>query len=264
MTAHFDGSSGSDLMETFLVGLLWAVGGAVAAAAVAFVVRRYTGDAHSESNALVGQVFTIVSGLNAVLLAFVLIGLFDAVATAREDSYAEAGGLVAVAWAGDALPEPARTRIRTLSHSYAETVLDREWPRMEAARKIDDQGWAQLEELRLTIAGVQPADDSQAEQKTEATNKLWEVYEARQDRLNSNAKRVSPVMWFALIISSLLSISLTYLMSGTRLVPYVVVVATLTATVALLLFAIYELQTPFHGGAQVDPDAFHTALQQLG
>ncbi|HEY0697974.1 MAG TPA: hypothetical protein VGD43_09205, partial [Micromonospora sp.] len=92
----------------------------------------------------------------------------------------------------------------------------------------------------------------------------WEVYQARQDRLNAGSKRVSTVTWFALVISSLLAISLTFFMTGSRLVAYVAVVAVLTATVALLLFAIYALQTPFHGGAQIDPEAFRQALRQLG
>lgn len=251
-------------MGTFLAGLFWtAVGGAVAATA-AFFVRRPETEGRSENNVVVGQVFTIVSGLNAVLLGFVLIGLFDAVSDAREDAYAEAGSLVAVAWTGDSLPEPARTQIRRLSQDYARTVVEQEWPQMRAGQTVDGAGWAQLEQLRVTIARVQATDYAQADRKLEVEKKLWEVYEYRQDRLKSSTKRVSTVMWFTLVATSLLSIALTYFMSGTRPFAYVIVACALAATLTLLLFAIYQFQTPFHGGAQVSSDAFRAALQQLG
>jgi hypothetical protein len=41
------------------------------------------------------------------------------------------------------------------------------------------------------------------------------------------------------------------------------VVSTLTATLTLLLFAIYQLQNPFTGGAAVGPGAFQSALERL-
>jgi Protein of unknown function (DUF4239) len=251
-------------MGIFLAGLIWTLAAAVVAATLAYLLRRPEIEGRSESNVVVGQAFTIVSGLNAVLLAFVLIGLFDAVGAAREDSYTEAGSLVAAAWAGEALPEPARSRIRTLSIAYARTVAEQEWPRMRAAGPVQGIGWAQLEDLRQAVADAKPADYHQTEQKIQAERRLWEVYESRQDRLKSSAKRVGMVMWFTLIASSLLSITLMYFMTGTKPAAYVAVAVALTSAIALLLFAIYQLQTPFHGGAQIGPDAFEAALQQLG
>ena len=53
-------------------------------------------------------------------MAFVLISLFDAAGTASADSYREANTLVAIDWAGDSLPEPARGQIHALSQAYAE------------------------------------------------------------------------------------------------------------------------------------------------
>jgi hypothetical protein len=42
-----------------------------------------------------------------------------------------------------------------------------------------------------------------------------------------------------------------------------VIVSMLSGAIGLLLFAIYQLQNPFGGGASVGPDAFISALSRL-
>jgi hypothetical protein len=42
-----------------------------------------------------------------------------------------------------------------------------------------------------------------------------------------------------------------------------IMVGVLAGTIALLLFAVYQMQDPFTGGAAVGPDAFTSALSRL-
>src|SRR5215208_1810613 len=81
-----------------------------------------------------GNVFTIVAGLNAVLLAFVLISQFDAASAAGEDARREADALVGLNWAAGSLAEPTSGRVHALTRSYATTVVEEEWPRLRAAQ----------------------------------------------------------------------------------------------------------------------------------
>lgn len=48
-----------------------------------------------------------------------------------------------------------------------------------------------------------------------------------------------------------------------KVVTHMVVVGALAATIALLMFAIYQLQNPFSGGALVPPDAFVSAAERM-
>jgi hypothetical protein len=252
-------------MSVYVVGLLWVLGAGIVSAAIAFLVHgRHNATEDADGNSPVGAVFSLVAGLHAVLMVFVLIGLFDAAGNARADTYREADGLVAVAWAGDSLPAPARDRIDTLSRTYANTVIEREWPRMRLAEKVDTSGWSQLNELRMTIEQANAADDWQQARKAEAAEQLWEIYQARQARLNASDSGVGIVVWFALALGSIATVALPYLFSGAKLTTYVAVVATMAGMVALLLFAISQMQNPFSGGASVDPDAFRSALDRIG
>jgi hypothetical protein len=253
-------------MVVYVYGALWVIGAGAVAGAIAFYLRRRSErEGRTENNESAGQVFTIVGGLHAVLIAFVLIGLFDAVGAARDNANAEANGLVAVTWASDSLPEPQRTEIQNLANSYANQVIRQEWPMMEAGQEVDDNAWATLDRMKTVIASANVSYGWFTDRKNEAANQLWNVYQDRQTRIDQASQGgVGAVLWFALALGSVLSVALPMLFGGPREHAHVMIIAALAATMALLVFAIYQLQNPFAGGAAVNPDMFREALDRLG
>jgi amino acid transporter len=252
-------------MNVYLSGLLWVVGAGLAGGAIAYLVRRFGRDeGEVGSNEAAGHVFTIVAGLHAVLVAFVLISLFDAVATASAGAHQEADGLVATSWAADALPEPARTQVHDLTTAYANTVVRQEWPQMQAGHQITGPGRAQLDRLRAVVADAPADGDWQVDRKEEAANQLRQVDQARQARLaTAGGQGLGIVLWFVLVAGSVITVSLVNVFGGTKLLTHVIIVTTLAGMITLLLFAIYQLQNPFTGGARVGPDAFRAALDRV-
>ncbi|UMP01218.1 DUF4239 domain-containing protein [Amycolatopsis sp. EV170708-02-1] len=253
-------------MGIYLTGIAWVVGAAALAGLVGYLVRKFGWDeGRPDNNDAAGQVFTIVGGLHAVLVAFILISLFDSASAAREGSYHEADSLVAAVWAADSLGTEVKDEVRKLSAEYITTVERKEWPLMAGGQTtLPDLGWTQLDRLRKAVDKAPSDDDWLRERKTEANTQLWQVYEARQDRLNAVVGgRVGGVVWFALILGSLVSALLPNLFGGTRLAAHLVIVSTLAGTVTLLLFAIYQLQNPFGGGVRIPPDAFTAALARI-
>ena len=251
-------------MRIYVIGAVWVVAIAVLAGACAYFARHFTEkEGRAENNESAGQVFTIVGGLHAVLIAFVLIGLFDAVGAAKDTSYQEADSLVAVTWAGDELPAPASDKIRELAVTYAHQVVNTEWPQMAGDEAVSTDGWATLTELQKTIAEAKTTSTWQDSRRAEASDQLLTLYQDRQQRLNDATSGVSAVIWFALAIGSLLSLGLPLLFGGPKIRAHIVIVSTLAATLAVLLYAIYQLQNPFAGGASIGPDAFQSALGRL-
>jgi Protein of unknown function (DUF4239) len=252
-------------MSVYTTGLLWVGGAAIIAAVSAYLIRKYGPDeGRAENNEAAGQVFTIVGGLHAVLVAFVLIALFDAVTQAGESAYREADGLVAASWAADALSPETGDEVRQLARTYAATVIDEEWPSMERGADVESSGWEQLDRIRKVVADAPAEDEWQVDRKTEAASQLWQVYEAREQRLDAAGGGVSSVVWFVLVVGSVLAIGLPLLFGGPLMRTHVIIVATLAATITLLLYATYQLQNPFGGGAEVSPEAFEAALERFG
>ncbi|MBN9744536.1 hypothetical protein DMP23_26235 [Amycolatopsis sp. A1MSW2902] len=253
-------------MNVYVTGVFWVVGAAIAAAVIGYLVRRFGWDeGRRDNNDAAGQVFTIVGGLHAVLVAFVLISLFDAVTATREGSYTEAEGLVAATWSAEALPGDSGEQVRRLAIAYATTVSKQEWPRLIDNGPVPDTGWTQLDQMRRVVANAQASDDWTNDRKKDAAAQLWQVYQARQTRLTgAETDGVGSVMWFALILGSVISILLPNLFGGTRMAAHLVIVSTLAGTIVLLLYAIFQLQNPYAGGANVHPDAFTSAISRLG
>lgn len=252
-------------MGIYLTGIAWVVGAAALAGFVGYLVRRFGWDeGRPDNNDAAGQVFTIVGGLHAVLLAFVLISLFDGVSAAEDGAYQEADSLVAAYWAADSLPEPTKSDVQDLARSYTATVADTEWSAMISGGEVAGEGWSQLDQLRKSVSSATVTDEWQNGRKTEAASQLWQVYQARQARLDTaGSDGVSGVVWFALIVGSILSVALPVLFGGPRPVTHIIIVSILAGTLALLLFATQQLQNPYSGGAQVGSDAFQIAQERL-
>jgi hypothetical protein len=252
-------------MEIYLSGLLWVAGAAFAAAATAYVIRRIGAtEGTVQNNEAAGQVFTLVGGLQAVLVAFVLISLFDGVTAAEDGSYTEANGLVAVVWAAEALPGDAGADARAAARRYANSVVTEEWPRLRAGEPITDNAAMALDQLRTAVLAAPATDEWTAGRKAEASDQLWQVYQARQDRLAAaTTGSVNTVVWFALLAGAVMSIALPLMFGGPRPTAHIIIVSTLAATMALLLFATARLENPYSGGAQVEPTAFQAALDRL-
>jgi hypothetical protein len=248
-------------MSLFMSGLLWVGGLMVVTAVLAVALRKSRQrDGREANNEVAGQVFTVVGGVNVVIAAFVLISLFDGIDTAEETTYDEANALVAIQWAGNSLAEPSRTKVRQLTRSYATVVSDREWPAMRSEREVGSEGWTLLASLKSTVESAKTTTERQEESRVEAANQIWNVYQAR---LNSSGSGVSGVVWFAILIGSVMSVALMFMFGGPGLYSYAFIVSMLSGAIGLLLFAIYQLQNPFNGGADIGPDAFVSALARL-
>ncbi|GAA1115737.1 DUF4239 domain-containing protein [Kribbella jejuensis] len=251
-------------MSLFVSGVLWVGSIMIVTAVLAVLLRKWRQRVGREANnEVAGQVFTVVGGVNVVIAAFVLISLFDGMDTAAKTTYDEANALVAVQWAGDSLAPADRAKVRQLTRAYANEVSGREWPAMRAGRDVGDQGWTLLTSLQKTVEQAKTTSERQEDRRVEAANQLWNVYQARQNRLNSSGSGVSEVVWFAILIGSVMSVALMFMFGGPGLYSYAFIVSMLAGAIGLLLFAIYQLQNPFSGGADVGPDAFLSALSRL-
>jgi hypothetical protein len=251
-------------MNLYLSGSLWVAGVMVFTAVLAVVLRKARHrEGREANNEVAGQVFTVVGGVNVVIAAFVLISLFDAMDKAQDTTYEEANALVAVQWSSESLAEPTKTKVHELTTSYASIVSDDEWPAMRAGRTVGDKGWQVLTNLQDELEHAKTTTERQENARVDATAQVWNVYQARQTRLNASGSGVSSVVWFAIAIGSVMSVALMFMFGGPGVYSYAAIVSMLSGAIGLVLFAIYQLQNPFSGGASVGPDAFVAALTRL-
>ncbi len=252
-------------MGVIVSGLLWVVGLSLVSGAIVLLVQRFAPaerpEAHIEAT---GFVFAVVGVLYAIVVAFIVIAVWDTMNQARDDAYHEASSLTDVYWYAQTVPEPNRTEIQRLCRDYTTTVIASEWPRMRAHQAVGPTGWSQLDQLRDAVLRTAPQEDWDGSPYQRATDTIGQLYQFRQDRLTAATQGISPVVWLMLIGGGVLTIAFSYLFDVAGTTTQAILVVGLTAMVVLLLFAVYQLEFPYSRGVRIGPDAFQFALSRYG
>jgi hypothetical protein len=251
-------------MDPYLWGaLLTVLVCAIAAAVVVVQARWSSSERRARYNEVNGFVFAIVGVLYAVVIAFVVMDVWDKISTAREQTYQESTALVELYWHAQYLPPAEGDAVRSLTRQYTTSVVEKDWPVMREGRMPDPNGWATLNRIRTTLESASSVEGAANEQAQAATAELQHVYEARQARLSTVDAGVPAVMWLVLLAGGLLSIVLTFMFGVPGRLGPVIIVVSFTAMVTMLLCTVYALQRPFDGAGGLTPEAFRLALARF-
>src|SRR5215217_9682460 len=123
---------GSSVLLTVVYGVL--VIGAVCLVALAgleLVQRLVPATSLQPHNDVAGFIYAALGVIYAVLLALVVISVWEEYQAASETVEQEANALAEIFWLGNRLPEPEATHLQELARSYAEEVVHKEYPLME-------------------------------------------------------------------------------------------------------------------------------------
>ncbi|MFF2517743.1 hypothetical protein [Streptomyces sp. NPDC058086] len=107
------------------------------------------------NNDAVGFVYAQVGVIYAVVLAMVVVGVWDARSRAHENTYTETNALLQITWFSRTLPQPDRGRLGTLTEQYTRTAMYDEWPLLGEQRD-DPAAWRQFTEIRQIINTQEP------------------------------------------------------------------------------------------------------------
>ena len=88
------------------------------------VQRLVPSDRREEHNDVAGFIYAVLGVAYAVLLAFVVIAVWQDYETAQINAESEAHELAGVYFLSSRLPEPQRTRIQDLARTYARVVVE--------------------------------------------------------------------------------------------------------------------------------------------
>src|SRR5215216_4771340 len=103
----------------------------VAVVGLVLVQRLVPPDLREEQNDVAGFIYAVLGVAYAVLLAFVVIAVWQDYETAQTNVESEAHELAGVYFLASQMPEPQRTRVQDLARTYARVVVEEEWPMME-------------------------------------------------------------------------------------------------------------------------------------
>jgi hypothetical protein len=191
-----------------------------------------------------------------------LIAVWEQWNAAQDVASDEANELAGIFWFAHALPQPEGRHIQELARSYAQVVVEEEWPLMEQGRS-SPKAWDTLDELRGTILGLDPPTGAQQVRYNQVLEQLHALGDARRERLLAASEGLATILWVVLIGGGVITIAFTYLFGLDNTVVHTLMVAALAMILSLSLFTVAALDYPFKGDVRIHPAAFEQVLERF-
>src|SRR5215212_9428758 len=155
------------MATTVVFGVLVVIGACLAAVAGLELVQRLVpAQKRQEHNDVAGFLYAVLGVVYAVLLALLVIAVWEQFQKANETVESEANGVAEVAWLAHRLPEPERHELQEDARAYAQEVVDTEWPRMEQGIEGVQslpEGWDLIDDMRETLQDFEPSTAAEQE-----------------------------------------------------------------------------------------------------
>jgi Protein of unknown function (DUF4239) len=242
----------------------------VALAGFELVQRLVPASSRQPHNDVAGFIYAALGVIYAVLLALVVIAVWEQYRAAKETVDQEANATAEIAWLAHRLPEPRGTHIQKLARSYAEEVVNKEWPLMEQGKaplmtqtRGTPAGWTIIDDIRASLQDYEPRTKSGEQLYATGLDQIEELNDARRLRLVAAEEGIPGVLWSVLIFGGVAAIGFTYLFGMENTWAHRLMVVTLAAVIGLVLFTIGALEHPFSGGARIGTGAFDLILERF-
>jgi len=259
------------VLLTIIYGVL-VVGGICLLAVGGFelVHRLVPVSSRQQHNDVAGFIYAALGVIYAVLLALVVIAVWEEYGAAGNTVEQEANATAEIFWLGHRLPEPTGPHVQELARSYAEEVIHKEWPLMEkgeapmmAQGEGTGEGWTLIDDIREELQDVEPRTPADEQLYAEGLDQVQRLADARRLRLVAAEEGVPAVLWAVLIFGGMAAVGFTYLFGLESTWAHRLMVVTLAAVIGLVLFTVGALEHPFSGGARIGTGAFELILERF-
>ena len=234
----------------------------VSVGGLALVQRLVPSELRQQHNDVAGFIYAVVGIVYAVLLALVVVAVWEDYEASRITTDHEAHELAEIIWLAHQFPEPQQRQIQERTRTYAQVVVKEEWPLMADGRS-SPRAWALLDEIRGVFKGFEPRTQAGRILYQEGLDRIHELADARRMRLAEVNEGIPAILWVVLGVGGLVTVSFTYLFGLENTWSHRLMVAALAGLIALVLFTIAALDYPFSGGARIGPGAFELILNRL-
>jgi protein-S-isoprenylcysteine O-methyltransferase Ste14 len=235
----------------------------VAVAGLVAVQRLVPAPIRQEHNDVAGFIYAVVGVIYAVLLALMVIAVWEEHETAKATVREEANELADVFWLARRLPEPEGPRIQGLARSYARVVAEEEWEAMARGGGSSPEAWALMDEMRLGMQNLEVDARSEQVLFEHGLDRIDALADARRSRMVEAEEGIPAVLWAVLVFGGVITVGFTYLFGLENTWSHRLMVAAVAGLIALVLFTVGSLEYPFSGGTRVGPEAFELVLRRF-
>lgn len=214
----------------------------------------------SLNNEVAGFKFAVVGVFYAVMLAFVVIAVWEDYRDTEAAVRDEAKATVDLYRVAEALPE--NTGIRDSLVTYVKDVREHAWGAMALGHRSTRVG-DDLEALSKAVLALQPKDARENSLYQHALGLLTVISDNRSERLDSAGGSVPTILWFVLIAGGIITLGYPAFFAASNVMAQILMTASLAALVGMSLLLGLAFDFPFTGYPHISQAPFDDALKQM-
>jgi hypothetical protein len=214
------------------------------------------------NNEVAGFKFATIGVLYAVLLAFVVIIVWERFHDAERALTAEAGAAASLYRLSGGLSEEGGSALRARLSAYLHSVLADDWPAM-AKGQASPVTNRLLNGLYADIVRYRPSDLHDSDLQAGLFNALDQLTQSRRERLVMAEGTVPSAIWFVLFLGAVLTIAFTFFFGTENVVAQSMMTGVLAALIFSAIMVIIAIDRPFTGSVTVSREPIRLALEDF-
>src|SRR5215468_1160095 len=251
------------MAQTAIGSILIIISCIVSALFALAVLRHYWSPAtRIAHNDVVGPNVSVIGTTYAVLIAFMLSGVWTNLQAARINAEQEANNLVNIFRFAYKLPPESSRQVQSLAHEYCVAMISDEWPAM-AKQTQSPTAHRLIQQLWRALTTVQPHNSGEQTVMDHSLSELTSMTEHRRIRLLQSRDSLPAMLWAVLIVGGIVTVGSTCLFGVENFKLHVVQVFEISFLLSLMLVAIASINRPYQGQVHVGPEAFRYALDTM-
>jgi uncharacterized protein DUF4239 len=227
------------------------------------LVRRYVAlDRLTINNEIAGFKFATVGVLYAVLLAFVIIVVWEKFSEAEANVVREAGAAENLYRLSQGLDDYDGPDLRKAVAAYVRAAMTDDWPAMDKGTiNVGGPAKQALDAIYRMLSVLN--DERNRALVAEIFSQLDHMTEARRSRLNAAEGAVPNVIWLVLLGGAVVTIAFTFFFGMESLMSQTVMTGLLAILIFSELLVVIAVDRPFSGAVKVSPIALAEVLADL-
>jgi hypothetical protein len=233
-----------------------------AVAGLALTRSRLTRNEQITHNDVAGPILATIGTILAVLMSFMVLGVWEEFDGAAQDVQTEAGALSDLHHLADAFPNPLRNQLKAKVDTYIQLVINVEWPEMRTGGE-SQHAHDIADSIEILVASFKPATATQNTLQASALALSQKMLDARRQRIHDNEESIPAILWAVMLFIGFATIVFAYYFRVDRPHAQFAMVIALTCVISLTFTVMAELDLPFRGDVAVTPDSFQRAYNTL-
>jgi hypothetical protein len=247
-------------MSWTLLFILFVAGSIAFAIAGVFIGRKVLHHHVKEGhNDVMVPLFLTAGVIYAVLLAFMVIAMWESYDAAKANVAQEASLLVPMYRQSQAMAPEKGAQMRHLIREYAEGVA-KGWENFRHTGKGSANARYNANKIVAVFTSMEPATKSREIVTAQFLTTFSEMLLARNKRILQASESLSWIMWVAVIGGAMVTVGMTFVLYMDHPMPQYVMTCVLSTAIGLLLFLMVVLNRPFLGPLGIEPEPYEASL----